>query len=262
MSETAIEKQKPKLPTLKDLIDENEDSLKQNALTVLLNQDPYDKWLKPHPTAKFKNESGQFEPCRYMSIERVEYLLTAVFTRWWVEVRDTKLFANSVAVTVRLYVINPITKETEWQDGVGATPIQTDSGKGAMDWNFAKSAGVQMALPSAETYAIKDAAEKFGKLFGKDVNRQAHISYDSLLKYEASEPEITYNQVSLIESLLRTSTMEPTKQDQIEQELHGMNASQAEALINELKENQVDPINAGQSYNQGDIQRKLKKEIG
>lgn len=251
-----------KLPTLDELIVNDDLSLRQNALTVLLNQAPPDKWLKPHPHAKFKNESGVYEPCRYLSIERVEYLLTRIFSKWWVEVKDTKIIANSVAVTVRLYVINPITKETDWQDGVGAAPIQTDSGAGATDWTKVKSSGVQMALPSAETYAVKDAAEKFGKLFGKDVNRQVYISYDSLLKYEANEPEITYNQLNLIEGLLRTSTMPEEKKQKIEDELQGMNVGQAEALINELKENQVDPIGAGQSYNQGDIQRKLKKEIG
>lgn len=259
---TEIQKtDKPKLPTLEQLIQEDETSLKQNALTVLLNQNPHEKWLKPHPTAKFVNSKGEKESCKYLSIERVEYLLTAIFHRWWVEVRDTKLIANSVAVTVRLYVVNPITKETEWMDGVGATPIQTDSGAGATDWTKVKSAGVQMALPSAETYAIKDAAEKFGKIFGKDVNRQGHISYDSLLKYEA-DPEITYNQVSLIESLLLTSSIAEEEKQKIEGELDGMRNSHAEEVINRLKENQIDPINSGQSYNQGDIQRKLKREIG
>lgn len=161
-----------KLPSLKDLTEDNELTLKENALMVLLNQAPPNEWRKKHPTT-----NGE-----YLPIERVEYLLSRIFTKWWVEVRTIQSIANSIVVTVRLYVVNPITNSEEWQDGVGAAPIQTDKGAGAMDWNKAKIAGVMMAAPSAESYAIKDAAEKFGKLFGKDLNRKEQIEYSTLIK--------------------------------------------------------------------------------
>jgi hypothetical protein len=162
-----------KVPTLAELIEDNDQSIKENALMVLLNQNPPDVWLKKHPTVRDHV---------YLPINRVEYLLSRIFGKWWVEIKNTQVIANSVAITVRVYVQNPITKLTEWNEGVGAAPIQTDSGKGAMDWNFAKSHGVQIAAPIAESFAIKDAAEKWGKLFGKDLNRKDVINYDSLLK--------------------------------------------------------------------------------
>jgi hypothetical protein len=161
-----------KLPTLTDLISESEESIKENGLMVLLNQPPPKTWIAKHPTLNTE----------YLPINRVEYLLNRIFTKWWVEIRNVVVIANSLVVTVRVYVINPVTGKEEWQDGVGAAPIQTEKGAGAMDWNKAKSAGVQMAAPSAESYAIKDACEKWGKLFGKDLNRKEEISYDSLLK--------------------------------------------------------------------------------
>lgn len=164
-----------KIPTMADLVKEDEKSMKQNALSVILNQAPPESWLAKHPM--ISNYS-------YLPIERVEYLLTRIFTKWWVEVKQCQVLANSVVVTVRLWVVNPITKENEFQDGIGASPIQTDKGCGAMDWNFAKHDGVQKAAPSAESYAVKDAAEKFGKLFGKDVARKNVIDYSSLLKSE------------------------------------------------------------------------------
>ena len=37
-----------------------------------------------------------------------------------------------------------------------------------------------MGAPAAESYAVKDAAEKIGKLFGKDLNRKDNINYDNL----------------------------------------------------------------------------------
>lgn len=170
------------IPTIQDLVQETEQDLNSNALMVILNQAPPQSWLKEHPMAKTKDSQGNIVPARYLPIERVEYLLSRIFGKWWVEIRDSKVIANSVCITVRLYVKNPITGETDWNDGIGASPIQTDAGKGAMDWNYAKASGVQMAAPSAETYAIKDAAEKFGKLFGKDANRQTNIDYTTLLK--------------------------------------------------------------------------------
>lgn len=173
---------KNQLPTIQELISESEMDLKQNALMVILNQNPPDAWFENHPTAKIKNAKGENVSAKYLSIGRIEYLLSRIYGKWWVDVKNVQVIANSVAVTVRLFVNNPLTGEIEFQDGVGATPIQTDSGKGAMDWNFAKSAGVQMALPSARSYAIKNAAGSFGKIFGKDVNRALEIDYLPLLK--------------------------------------------------------------------------------
>ena len=93
-----------KLPTFQDLITDTQESLKQNALTVLLNQDPPKAWLVTHPMIKGYN---------YLPIEKIEYLLTRIFTKWSVDVKSVQILANSVCVTVRLVVKNPITGETE-----------------------------------------------------------------------------------------------------------------------------------------------------
>jgi hypothetical protein len=170
-----------KLPTLQELLIENEDSLKQNALTVLLNQDPPAKWLVHHPMIR---------DYRYIPIEKIEYLLTRIFGNFNVEIRSTQIVANSVVVTVRLHVINPINGQAMWQDGIGAAPIQTDKGAGATDWNAVKTDGVQKAAPAAETYAVKDAAEKFGKIFGRDVSRRGSMNYTDLLKKSAFNDEL------------------------------------------------------------------------
>jgi hypothetical protein len=162
-----------KLPTLSEILDETQLSLQQNKLTVLLNNAPPQSWLKEQPMSKTV----------YLPIDKVQYLLTKIYGKWWVEVLNTQVFANSVSVTVRLFVRNPLTGETEHNDGVGAAPIQTDKGKGAMDWNFAKANGVQIAIPAAKAYAIKDAAEEFGKIFGRDLNRKdSFADYMSILK--------------------------------------------------------------------------------
>lgn len=161
-----------KIPTYDELVSMDETKGKLNDLQVRLNQEPPAKWVKTNDLA-----NGS----KYLPIDKVEYLLTALFIKWWVEVKDFKVVANSCAVHVRLYYVDPITGETLFQDGVGAAPMQTDKGAGAVDFNHIKNAAVQMALPAAETYAIKDAAEKIGRIFGKDLNRKDLMAYDSLV---------------------------------------------------------------------------------
>ena len=165
--------EKKNLPVLKELYD-GDLGLKetQNDINVLLNQPPAPAWIKEHPFAK---------GVRYIPIERIEYLLTRLFLQWRVEVKTIQVIANSVVVTVRLHYQNIQNDEWSWQDGIGAMAIQVNKGKGAMDWNETKSDAVMKAAPAAESYAVKDAAEKIGKLFGKDLNRKDEIGYDSLL---------------------------------------------------------------------------------
>lgn len=160
-----------KLPTLQDLRSDIELKADQNALNVLLNAEPPKDWVKEHPV---------FKKVRYLPIERVEYLLTRIFLKWNVEVKAVQVIANSIVTTIRLYYQDPMSDQMLWQDGIGAAPLQTDKGAGAVDFNAIKSDAVMKAAPAAESYAVKDAAEKIGKLFGKDLNRADKIMYDSL----------------------------------------------------------------------------------
>lgn len=162
---------KRNLPTIQELYSDKLILSKQNDLNLLLNQEPKNDWLKDHPMIK---------KVKYIPIQRIEWLLTNLFIQWKVDIIDFKLIANSVAVQVRLYYKNPITNDWESTDGVGAAPLQTDSGAGATEFDKIKNDAVMKALPAAESYAVKDAAEKLGKIFGKDMNRADQIMYDTL----------------------------------------------------------------------------------
>ena len=161
-----------KLPTIQELRSDVMTKADQNDLNIILNVEPPKEWVKQHPFAK---------NVKYLPIERIEYLLTRIFLKWFVEIKSTQIAANSIVVTVRLYYQDVLTKEMLWQDGIGAAPLQTDKGAGAVDFNAIKSDAVMKAAPAAESYAIKDAAEKIGKIFGKDLNRADKIMYDNLL---------------------------------------------------------------------------------
>lgn len=173
---------KPKLPSLQDLQKGDLAHLKnQNDLNILLNHPPKPDWIKAHPFVKKKDpNTGEWVPLQYLPIERVEYLLTSIFINWSVEIRNTQMMANSVVMTIRLHYRNPATDEMAWQDGIGASPIQTDEGAGATEFSKIKSSAIMMAAPAAKSFAVKDAAEQLGQFFGKDLNRADQIAYDAM----------------------------------------------------------------------------------
>lgn len=166
--------EKKDLPKLNDLYKGDIALMQdQNKLNLLLNQAPNPEWIKKHPFAKNVN---------YLTIQRIEFLMTCIFGKWKVEIKDVKIIANSVLCTIRLHYLDPLTSEWDWQDGVGAAPLQTDKDMGAIDFNHIKNDAVMKAAPAAESFAVKDAAHKLGKLFGKDLIRNDEIIYDALAK--------------------------------------------------------------------------------
>jgi hypothetical protein len=157
------------IPELKDIkfdkLDEMNLTARQNQhiRSFILNQNPVASWVKKHPI--YGNQ--------YLPIDKVEYLLTVLFGYWKVEVKEVKMIANSMQCTIRLHYWNSLLNNYDWQDGVGASPMQQDSGGGKLKPN-----GVMLATPIAKTNAIKDAADTIGRLFGRDLNRKSLTSYD------------------------------------------------------------------------------------
>lgn len=111
----------------------------------------------------------------YIPIDKVEFMLDRIFQEWRVEVLREGVMFNSIYVTVRIHYKNPLTSEWSYHDGVGAKDVQLNSGASAADLGSIKASAVQMALPSAKTYAIKDACDHLGNLFGRSVNRKDAI---------------------------------------------------------------------------------------
>lgn len=159
------------LPTLSELHHDIAEAFKNDKFKLLMNQPPHETWIKKHPLAKVKNDEGKNVPARYLPIDKVELLLDRIFQMWRIEVLREYTMFNSIGVTVRVHYLHPVTGTWEFHDGVGAKSVQTDAGATAADLGAIKDAAVQMALPSAKSYAIKDACDHLGKLFGKDLNR-------------------------------------------------------------------------------------------
>lgn len=191
MSNLSTTGEPEKLPELADLI-KDENLAKVYEATVfehLVNQPPPETWVRIHPVITTKDKNGKDAPYLYLPIERIEWLLINIVRRYKVKVKDVKQIANSVVVTVKLKYWHPVYNEWTSHDGIGAAPLQTDKGAGAINWDKIKNNAVQIGAPAAESFAVKDAAEKIGRLFGRDLNRKDMIPFDGMLakvtdKYE------------------------------------------------------------------------------
>jgi hypothetical protein len=157
------------LPTTSELYSDNlEIAFKNDQFNLLLNQPPKADWIKQN---KYANNSN------YIPIGIVETLLQKIFKRFRVEVLREGTMFNSVYVTIRLHYWNGTDNTWQFHDGVGAVQLQTKQGSSPAQLENINNNAVMMALPMAKSYAIKDACEHIGKIFGRDINRQDVMAF-------------------------------------------------------------------------------------
>lgn len=172
-----------RLPTIQEIHDENPDAFKQDQFKTLVNQLPPAAWVKKHPL------SGH----AYVPVEKVEYLLDAIVGQWKLEILTIVPMFQSVVATIRLHYFNPATLTWEYHDGGGASPVQTDKGESAANLSAIKSNALQLAVPAAISYALKDAAEHIGIIFGRNVSRKDTIGFKPTFNedpYSGPKPEV------------------------------------------------------------------------
>ncbi len=177
---------------------------KRDAYLKIVNQKPPAKWIKKHPM-------GGHE---YIPIEIIENTLTMLFQEWSVEVKQVQQILNSVAVTVRVHYKDPITGQICFQDGVGAAPAQAEA-RQSLSIATIKSNAIQIGLPAAKSYAIKDAVEHIGRLFGRDIGRKD--SPDFSPRYENKENEEEKRIIDFINSAKTKDQLESIKSQLIDQ---------------------------------------------
>lgn len=161
------------LPALSDFDMSPEEAASVDKFNAYVNQETPASFIENHPLLKDK----QGNALKYIPIDKVEFLLTAIFQQWYVEIIDVGSLFNSVYCTIRLHYRHRVTGEWLYQDGVGAQGMQTDKDARASDMSAIKQNAVTMGLPAAKSYAIKDAADHLGRMFGKDLNRKDTIPF-------------------------------------------------------------------------------------
>lgn len=162
---------------------------KNDKFLEFINQDPPMSWIKEHPLAA---------NVKYLPIDKVELLLKRIFQVYRVEILREGQMLNSIYTTVRLHYKHPIDGWT-FQDGTGAVPIQTDKGKDASELQYIKSDAISKGLPAAESFAIKDAADKIGDVFGGNLNRKDTLEFSPLYTEDPKKKEKIDLAIQLIE---------------------------------------------------------------
>jgi hypothetical protein len=193
-----------------DLLRDHDEIFSENPVRKLMQNQPHKDWLKKN---KFANNS------EYLSIDKVEYLLDNLFaSRWKVEVLITELTETNVYVAIRLHYFDE--KQGEWMfhDGVCGVPLKRDAVTEIEKATFeqlmfkigqisdvieraklqtayyqlkksrpVKDDAIQGAYQIAKSFAIRDAADHLGKLFGRDLNRKdtfETVGNDASVTYE------------------------------------------------------------------------------
>ena len=154
------------------------ENITADKFNAIVNTVPPQSIVREHPLQK---------GVKYIPIDKVETLLTKIFQQWYVEILSSGQLLNSVYVTVRLHYLHPIRKEWLHQDGIGAMQIQVNKGETASNLAAIKPNAIMLGLPAAKSYAIKDAAEHIGKLFGRDLNRKDTMAFTG--SYSKSDEE-------------------------------------------------------------------------
>ncbi len=159
--------------SIESIVKDFEDARMNDRLNALLNLEPPASWIKDHPFAR---------DVKYLPIDKVEYLLLKIFGGYQWRVIEYKQIFNSVSVHGRLSVHHPGTGDIIEMDGLGAVGVQLDAGSSGSDMSKIKHDAIMKALPAAESYAKKDAAEHLGKIFGKDLSRRDTVPSEVFTK--------------------------------------------------------------------------------
>lgn len=171
MSENSIAvKTKNELPIISELYDLNNIDLafKKDQFNLIMNQQPSPEWIL---TNKYAGNS------KYIPIGIKETLLQRIFKEYKIEILREGTMFNAVYVTIRLHYLHPITGEWSFHDGTGADQVQTKAGASPADLASIGNNAVAMSLPKAVSFAISDATDHLGKLFGRDLNRDKQMAF-------------------------------------------------------------------------------------
>lgn len=181
-----------KVPTLAELYADDETAYKNEEFMRLLNSEPPAQWIKTHKSTGI----------RYLPIDKVELLLDRIFVgKWRKEILTVQLLVNAIQATVRLWVFHPVRQEWTFHDGAGAMSIQLKSGSAPSDLANVNHNAIQMNTPAAISYALKDAADNFGKIFGRDITRKDTAPYQPAFltdPYSNEEPKTQQETTSLL----------------------------------------------------------------
>lgn len=132
---------------------------------------------------------------RYLPISFTETKLDEIFAGLWnFELKSYQVVANEIIATGVLSVFHPVAKMWISRSGAAAVMIQQVSAKNGGTGRISniddkiKNTLVK-DFPHLESEVLKSAAKKFGKIFGRDLNRQFEDTYSPIYTEEVNATE-------------------------------------------------------------------------
>lgn len=140
----------------------------------------------------------------YLPVSFVQMKLDELFLGLWSwEVKGVQVVANEILIFGDLAIFHPIAKTWITRSGTGAAMIQQVKDAPVNDVSAKIKNTMGKDFPHAEAEAMKSAAKKFGKVFGRDLNRKWWDFYES--EYFAPEqPPINIGELELLISECKT----------------------------------------------------------
>lgn len=147
----------------------NEDEFK-------LKMERFLKSLENPPRNVKKDKLRGFE---YIGISQIEVQLdTIFFGLWQTEITQCLIVGNEIVMNGKLGIFHPIAKEWIWRAGSGSAMIRQNKGAAISDIDSKIKNGVEMDAPHAKASMIKNAAQSFGNIFGRNLRRKEEdVSY-------------------------------------------------------------------------------------
>lgn len=202
------------------------------SFNQLLNTEPATSWIKQHPFDK---------NVKYIPVDRIKINLFQIFQGYEWSIKNCQVMANSVLIYGTLTVRHPITGEKWSNDGIGAMPFELEKDSLPTDFSKIKSKAVHKNAPAAESFALKNAATKLGRLFGGGLNSNEDLILREVYKDPEDWPTDGFK--IKIEELIRTSTYDHDAQEIMMGKCWSdLTHSEAKTMYYDLKQNQMNGV--------------------
>ena len=171
--------------------------------TKLVSIETFQKRLNQQPNQKELKKSFAAKGKLYLPISFVETTLDEMFFgQWWTQNFTYQVVANEIIGSLEFVFIHPVTDREIRRVGAAAVMIQTTKGmKPTVENKITNTLGKD--FPKLKASCLSNAAKSLGKLFGRDLQRDASDSYQPIVT-----PIIEKKEATIIKQIQDSQYME------------------------------------------------------
>ena len=134
-------------------------------------------FIRKKPDNTKKREGIEFLPIGVIE-KQLDILYGVGNWVWRLRDGEPRQILNSMVATGDICVWNERRQEfVPYMSGTGAQPLQSDKGK-KVALDSLKNNAIQLAAPSASSYALSNAAQRIGRVFGRSLNGRLDDTLD------------------------------------------------------------------------------------